>query len=285
MIMPNRMKDMTQTCSTQIEIVGLPAFRDNRLWCVRQGRSLVIVDPGDAAPVLNFLTEQVLQPLAVLLTHHHADHSGGVAGLLHCYPELPIFGPAAESITGVSCPLFGGERLTFFGFEWQVMALPGHTRGHLAYCLDVGGDEPLRLFSGDVLFGLGCGRLFEGSPSEMAASLATIGALPDDTEIYCAHEYTALNLPFAEMVQPDNDSLRQRAVDIRQRTARGASTLPLVLAEEKANNPFLRCTDAGLITQVRGYLGTRGIDDATIETRVLDPVSVFAALREWRNHF
>lgn len=285
------MEIIKQNIRADIDIVGLPAFRDNRLWCVRQGRSAVVVDPGDAGPVLDFLDRQALQPVAVLLTHHHADHVGGVARLAEAYPQLPVFGPAAESITGVSRPLAGGERLSLLGLEWRVMALAGHTRGHLAYCLDAAaagdaaGGGCRRLFSGDVLFGLGCGRLFEGSPAEMAASLAAIADLPDDTEIYCGHEYTALNLPFAEAVLRDNDALRRRAIVIRQQVARGESSLPLLLAEEKASNPFLRCTDRVVIDAVRRHLAGRGVDEASISATVGDPVSVFAALREWRNDF
>lgn len=276
---------MSQTFNAGFEIVGLPAFRDNRLWCVRQGQSVVLVDPGDAWSVLEFLGRQALQPVAVLLTHHHADHVGGVAELLQHYPDLPVYGPAVESITGVSRPLSGGESLSLLDLAWQVMALPGHTRGHLAYALDAGGGAPIRLFSGDVLFGLGCGRLFEGSPAEMAASLAAIAALPDETEIYCAHEYTALNLPFAEMVLPGNENLRQRAPGIRRAAASGESTLPLRLADEKAGNPFLRCTDSALIAVLGEYLLERGADRAALAGNLSDPVGVFAALREWRNHF
>ena len=271
--------------SAGFEIVGLPAFRDNRLWCVRRGQSVVLVDPGDAWPVLEFLGRQALQPVAVLLTHHHADHVGGVAELLRHYPELPVYGPAAESITGVSRPLLGGESLALLDVAWQVMALPGHTRGHLAYALNVGGGAPIRLFSGDVLFGLGCGRLFEGSPAEMAASLAAIAALPDETEIYCAHEYTALNLPFAETALPGNERLRQRAPDVRRAAASGESSLPLRLADEKACNPFLRCADSALIAVLGEHLREQGVDCAVLARRLSDPVGVFAALREWRNEF
>ena len=166
-----------------IEITGIPAFRDNRLWCVSRGREALVVDPGDAVPVQKHLELQGLTPVALLLTHQHAHHVGGVAALLQRYPGIPVFGPAAESITGVSLPLSGGETLSLLDAEWHVLALPGHTRGHLGFFLEAspaarqgevaGGAEPGRLFSGDVLFGLGCGRLFEGTAEQMAASLAT----------------------------------------------------------------------------------------------------------------
>lgn len=264
-----------------IEITGIPAFRDNRLWCVSRGSEALVVDPGDAVPVLQHLERQGLTLGALLLTHHHADHVGGVAALLQRYPGIPVFGPAAESITGVSRPLSGGETLSLLDREWRVLALPGHTRGHLGYCLEAAGDaaggEPARLFSGDVLFGLGCGRLFEGTPEQMAASLALIASLPDDTLIYCAHEYTALNLPFAERVLPDNAALRQRAINVRQAEAKQQSTLPLQLAEEKASNPFLRCDDPVVVAAAerQGRLAAPGL--------ACDPVAVFAILREWRN--
>lgn len=274
-----------------IEITGVPAFRDNRLWCISRGGEALVVDPGDAGPVLQHLETQGLTPVALLLTHHHADHVGGVAALCQRYPGIPVFGPAAESITGVSRPLSGGERLSLLGCEWRVLTLPGHTRGHLGYCLEAApaageAAEPLRLFSGDVLFGLGCGRLFEGTPEQMAASLATIAALPDDTLIYCAHEYTALNLPFAELVLPDNPALRRRAIAVRQAEANHQTTLPLRLAEEKASNPFLRCDDPVVIAAAQRRARQGGVAAAgQASVPAVDPVAVFAILREWRNQF
>jgi len=280
----------------EIEIYGLPAFRDNRLWCIRRGRSAVVIDPGDAAVVRRYLDANGLTLEALLLTHHHADHVGGVAELIECTPNLTVYGPAAESIAGVTRPLCGGETLQLLGATWSVLAAPGHTRGHLAYCLDEStGDraveqagsahsakhrQPLRLFSGDVLFGLGCGRLFEGSPEDMAGSLAAIAALPDDTQVFCAHEYTLLNLPFAQTVMPDNPALRQRAGEIFRRTDSGEGTLPLCLGEEKATNPFLRCADPRVVASAVARANSRS---AALSAD--DPVAVFACLREWRNQF
>lgn len=275
---------MKQSSEENFQIAGIPAFRDNRLWCVSRGGDALVVDPGDADPVLAHLEARGLHPVALLLTHHHPDHVGGVAALAARYPGIPVFGPVAESITGVSQPLCGGETLALLGAEWRVLAVPGHTRGHLAYCVELADDErrALRVFSGDVLFGLGCGRLFEGSAEQMAASLASIAALPDDTLVYCAHEYTALNLPFAETVLPDNAALRERAAGVRQAAARGQSTLPLRLDEEKASNPFLRCDDPAVIDAAAKRAAARGLSTAALAT---DRVAVFAILREWRNQF
>lgn len=274
------MNDNLKAGGEPLVVDGLPAFRDNRIWCIRRGDEAVIVDPGDARVAARHLAANTLRPVAVLLTHHHDDHVGGVEELAARWPGLPVFGPGAESITGVSNPLQGGETLTLLGAAWRVLAVPGHTRGHLAYLLDQSNGLPWRVFSGDVLFGLGCGRLFEGTAAQMAASLAALAALPDDTLIHCAHEYTALNLPFAEAVLPGNEALRRRAATIRQGVAAGQSTLPLRLAEEKATNPFLRCDDAVVLAALQAHL------DAPADAHAAaGPVAVFAALREWRNQF
>ena len=271
---------MSQNFDKDLEIIGLPAFRDNRIWCINKGREMIVVDPGDAGPVLDYIEAQGFQLSAVLLTHHHSDHIGGVEALCEKYPETTIYGPAAESITGISRPLSGGECLSLLGRDWHVMAVPGHTRGHLAYWLDGGGGRPCRLFCGDVLFGLGCGRLFEGTAEQMLASLNAIAVLPDDAAIYCAHEYTALNLPFAETVMPDNRALQVRAEEIRQAEMTGRSTLPFSLAEEKLTNPFLRCADPEVILAASKRARLRGVS-----LEAADQLAVFSTLREWRNHF
>lgn len=245
----------------------IPAFKDNYIWLLQRGRSAVVVDPGDAAPVLARLAADDLQLTGILLTHHHADHSGGVAELTARFP-VPVWAPAAESITGCTQPLAGGEEIVVLDTPVQVFAVPGHTRGHLAY---LAAD---RLFCGDTLFGLGCGRLFEGTPAQMAASLARLAALPATTWVHCAHEYTAMNLPFALAVDPDNPALRRRAQAIAAAQAAGEPTVPSTLGEELATNPFLRCGEAALITAAQGA-GATG----------RDPVAVFAALRQWRNDF
>lgn len=249
------------------EISPIPAFKDNYIWLLRQGRQAVVVDPGDASPVLDALQAEGLQLAGILITHHHADHQGGVAKLTARWP-CPVFAPGNESITGRTQPLSGGEVIEVLGCSVQVLALPGHTLGHLGYYV------PGALFCGDVLFGAGCGRLFEGTPAQMHASLARIAALPDETRIYCAHEYTAMNLPFAQAVEPENRQIAARLQKVRQMREAGLPTVPLCLGEEKATNPFLRCRESAVIDAA---MANAAVDRSEIE--------VFAALRRWRNVF
>jgi len=251
------------------EVIRIPAFKDNYIWLLRQGTSAVVVDPGDACPVLEVLEREGLTLSSILVTHHHADHQGGVAGLLARYPA-EVFGPASESITALTQPLQGGETicLAVLEAEFRVIAVPGHTLGHIAYygsgCL----------FCGDTLFGAGCGRLFEGTAAQMHDSLRQIAALPDDTAVYCAHEYTEANLRFALSVEPGNRRLRERVDAVAVARAKGLPTVPFSIALEKATNPFLRCREPELV--------------AAAQTRVAganNAVAVFAALREWKNNF
>ena len=247
----------------------IPAFKDNYIWLLRKGASAVVVDPGDADPVLKILDREKLVLDSILITHHHKDHQGGVARLLEFSPAQ-VFGPAQESITGRTHALRGGERiwLSSLGTTMQVIAVPGHTQGHLAYfghgCL----------FCGDTLFAGGCGRIFEGSPAQMHDSLVRLAALPDDTLIYCAHEYTEANLRFALAVEPGNRSLARRANEAAVLRAKGMATVPSTLAMEKATNPFLRCQVPEVLAAVRG----RG-------SQADDEVAVFTAIREWKNTF
>ena len=191
-------------------ITPIPAFKDNYIWLLSRGDAAFVVDPGDAAPVLAALGAKRLRLTGILITHHHADHQGGVAALVERFRPA-VFAPASESITGRSHPLSGGETLDVLGVAVTVMAVPGHTLGHLAYA------APGVLFCGDTLFGAGCGRLFEGTAEQMTASLAAIAALPDTTQVFCAHEYTAMNLPFALAVEPGNTVLRQRVAAVGAR--------------------------------------------------------------------
>ncbi|MDR2187430.1 MAG: hydroxyacylglutathione hydrolase [Azonexus sp.] len=247
------------------EISFIPAFKDNYIWLLRRDHQALVVDPGDAAPVLARLAEDGLTLAGILITHHHADHQGGVGELTAHHPA-PVFAPAGESITGRTAPLDGGERLTLLGQTLDVLAVPGHTAGHLAYLTDDG------LFCGDTLFGAGCGRLFEGTPAQMAASLDRLAALPPTTRIYCAHEYTAVNLRFATAVEPDNPAITARAAQVAAQRRANLPSVPSTLAEELATNPFLRCRQPAVIAAARQHGAT---DDS--------PVAVFAALRRWRS--
>ncbi len=251
------------------DVIRIPAFKDNYIWLLRKGAAAAVVDPGDARPVLELLERERLSLRSILITHHHADHQGGIAGLLAHYPAA-VFGPAAESITGISKPLRDGDRVQIAccDVDFQVIAVPGHTLGHIAYygagCL----------FCGDTLFAGGCGRLFEGSAAQMADSLARLAALPDDTAVYCAHEYTQANLRFALAVEPGTRRLQMRAQEVATARARAWSTVPSTIAVEKASNPFLRCGEPEVVAAAR-----RQVPAAA------DEVAVFAALREWKNRF
>lgn len=237
---------------------------------LRRGHHAAVVDPGDAGPVSACLAREGLELTAVLITHHHHDHTGGNLELAERW-GCPVIGPAAEAIPARTAAVSHGDRVTLprLGIEFAVLGVPGHTLGHVAY---YGVDM---LFCGDTLFAGGCGRLFEGSPAQMAGSLRALAALPDSTRVYCAHEYTLANLAFALHVDPDNAALRSRARRERERRAAGLPTLPSDLATEKATNPFLRTTAPTLIAAASRYAG-RGLDA---------PDAVFAALRAAKDGF
>ena len=253
-----------------LDIFPLPAFEDNYIWCLRRDRALAVVDPGDAAPVLRHLADSGARLAAILITHHHRDHTGGIAELIARHP-VPVFAPAAETVAGTTHPLQGGDRIELpgVGIDFEVLDFAGHTRGHLGYY------RPGTLFCGDTLFGCGCGRLFEGTAAQLHAALARIGALPPLTLIYSAHEYTASGIRFAQAVEADNPAVDARAGDVRKRLAAGLSTVPFTLAEELATSPFLRCRAPGVVAAAARRLGRAPADE----------LEVFATLRDWRDHF
>jgi hydroxyacylglutathione hydrolase len=252
-------------------VLHVPAFDDNYIWLL-QGASdtVAIVDPGDADAVVSALDARDLTPAAVLCTHHHWDHTGGNLALQERF-DLPIYGPASERIPGMTHPLHDGARVALPGFDLnlEVIAVPGHTAGHIAYY----GEQ--MLFCGDTLFSAGCGRLFEGTAAQMHASLSRLAALPDATRVYCAHEYTESNLRFALAVEPDNGDLLSRVGEVRALRGRGEPSLPSALATEKLTNPFLRCAEATVRDAVRNHAGREPESE----------VEIFAELRRWKDGF
>ena len=253
-----------------MQVHAVPAFQDNYLWVIAEGRRAAVVDPGDAAPVQRFLDANGLELAAILATHHHGDHVGGVATLAGRW-RCPVFGPAHDGVEGLDRKLREGDRIevTGVGIELGVLDVPGHTAGHIAY---VGSGA---VFCGDTLFACGCGRLFEGTPAQMAQSLAKLAALPRDTRVYCAHEYTMSNIRFAEAVEPHNRALAARKVRDAARRERGEPTVPSTIGEELDTNPFLRCDAPEVIASAQRHAGRR----------LAGPVEVFAAIRDWKNKF
>ena len=236
----------------------------------------VVVDPGDAAPVLQALEEQGLTLAAILVTHHHADHVGGVRAL-HQATDAQVFGPAREEVPAPFTPVMQGDQLDLLGQTVQVLDVPGHTAGHVAYFLPNAQPQPV-LFCGDTLFSGGCGRIFEGTPAQMLASLDRLAALPAATQVCCAHEYTLSNLQFALAVEPRNSDLRTYVAQCQQLRAKGSPTLPAQLGTELQINPFLRARHPDVRHAVAQHAGLSALEQT-------NDVAVFAALREWKNDF
>lgn len=255
-----------------MKLIPLPAFSDNYIWLLHDERHALVVDPGDAEPVLAALQEFKLELQAILVTHHHPDHTGGVAALRQA-TGAQVFGPQREAMPQPLTQLSDGARVQCLGLQFEVIDVPGHTAGHIAYYTS-GADQAPILFSGDTLFSGGCGRLFEGTPAQMLVSLKRLSALPDDTRVCCAHEYTLSNLKFACSVEPGNAALQAYFVSVRELRSANQPSLPSALFLERQINPFLRTQHAAVIQAVRAR-------DASAD----DEVSVFAALRQWKNQF
>lgn len=263
-----------------MNLIALPAFSDNYIWMLHNGVDAVVIDPGDSAPVLAALDRLQLKLAAILLTHHHDDHIGGVPALL-ARLQGPVYGPALEVIPDPCTRVRGGDSIQALGLEFRVIDVPGHTSGHIAYfhppkpgaTAGADTDAPL-LFCGDTLFVGGCGRLFEGTPLQMHHSLQTLAALPGDTLVCCAHEYTLSNLKFARAVEPDNAELASHTLRCEQQRVAGQPTVPGRISSELATNPFLRCNAPAVIATARQH-----------GARSEQPVEVFTALRLWKNDF
>lgn len=249
-----------------LHIIPIPVFEDNYIWLLHNNRYAVVIDPGDAAPVIAMLEKLNLILSAVLITHHHHDHIGGVPSLL-AYKAVPVYAPSYETFHFAHMKLVEGDNIELaeIAQSFRVMWLPGHTLGHIAY---VNNDY---LFSGDVLFGAGCGRLFEGTPAQMLKSLNRLKMLPANTQVFCTHEYTAKNITFALSLEPDNAYLQARAVAVQQLRKSKQATLPSNIALELNTNPFLRCNQA---TIIKNSFANKQ-----------DELSVFTAIRSLRNHY
>lgn len=265
---------------SMLTISAIPAFSDNYIWCLSdasRGKAL-IVDPGQAQPVLDHLAEHHLTLDTILVTHHHPDHVGGVKELQSAFPDCRVTGPADSPFQGSTNKVHPGDEVIWEDITFQVLGVPGHTLDHIAYFTDVEVDGRPVLFCGDTLFVCGCGRLFEGSPAQMRQSLQTLRALPGRTAVYCAHEYTLANLRFARNWLPEDQRLKE--FEEQCQTARKAEqpTVPSVLADERRLNPFLRWDDPAVIDAARSYCASRGLpadsDDA-----------IFAAIRHGKDNF
>ena len=258
-------------------LTPLPAFDDNYLWLLDNGREALVVDPGDAGPVAAALDARGLTLAGILLTHHHGDHVGGVQALR---PRLqgPVYGPAHEKLPEPVQRLSGGDVVELLGLRFAVMDVPGHTAGHIAYFAPQAGAGGPLLFCGDTLFSGGCGRVFEGTPAQMHASLQSLAALPPDTRVCCAHEYTLSNLRFAREVDPANAALADYAAHCEAERAASRPTLPARLGTELRINPFLRCAEPALLAAARRHAPLKLPAGPS-------PVDVFATLREWKNTF
>jgi hydroxyacylglutathione hydrolase len=251
----------------------LPAFSDNYIWTLRTGTRALVVDPGEASGVMAWLDREGLQLDTILITHHHADHTGGVTELREA-TGARVIGPALETVPEPLQRVRGGDTVHALDIDFLVIDVPGHTSGHVAFFAPALGGEPL-LFCGDTLFSGGCGRLFEGTPAQMLKSLGRLAELPDNTRVCCTHEYTLSNLRFARVVEPKNSVLEQHQQQCEALRARDLPTLPSSMGLEKQINPFLRTQQ----TAVQQAAAARDPEAPR------DEVSVFATLREWKNVF
>jgi len=259
-----------------INIIQVPAFDDNYLWLLHRQNSqrAYAVDPGDAQAINQALTQHRLELAGILLTHHHWDHTNGVAEL-RAQHKVPVYGPKSEKIQGVSHALEDQQTLNLEdGIAASILAVPGHTLDHIAYLIDDPQQAPV-LFCGDTLFSAGCGRMFEGTPEQMHRSLSTLGSLSKDTQVFCAHEYTLANLAFAAAVEPSNTDIIARTQEVQSLRQQGLSSIPTNIAIERLTNPFLRCKHADVISAATKH-GSLKHPNTT---------KIFAELRLWKDNF
>ena len=251
-----------------MNLISIPAFQDNYIWVLSDDTNhCAIVDPGEAAPVLQAIEENQWQPEAIMLTHHHHDHVGGVAEICAKFPHLVVYGPAETQNKGATRVVEDGEKILILGSEFSVIATPGHTLGHISFF-----SFPY-LFCGDTMFSGGCGRLFEGTPAHMYQSFQKINALPDDTLICCAHEYTLANMKFSRHILPHDQAIQDYYHKVNELRAKNQKTLPVTLKNERKINLFLRTDDNDLIDKINE------------ETNMQQPEACFAWLRAKKDNF
>ena len=255
-----------------MNLTALPAFSDNYIWMLDDGHRAIVVDPGESGPVIAALDARRLELAAILVTHHHADHVGGVDALRSRLTG-PVFGPAHEKVPQPCIGLEEGQTCEALGLRFEVIDVPAHTAGHIAFFNRTGAGDPI-VFCGDTLFSAGCGKLFEGTAAQMFNSLGKLGALPDATRVCCGHEYTMSNLKFAEAVEPGNHDVARHVDACRALRAEGKPTLPSVIERERRINPFMRCAEPAVIEAALAH----GADSQ-------NGASVLAALRTWKNEF
>lgn len=255
----------------KITITPIPAFTDNYIWCIQNGNRCWVVDPGDGAKVIDFCDKQALNLAGILITHHHHDHTGGIKELLNKFGSIPVIGPSYGNIQHLTRKVALGETVNLpdFGVTLEVLEVPGHTLDHIAFV----GDG--YLFCGDTLFSVGCGRLFEGTPKQMLASLQKLMQLPEQTVVYCTHEYTLANIKFAVEVEPKNKALHDYQEWAQQQRKKGLPTLPTTIKQQKAINPFLRAQQDEIKHNAEQYVGTQ----------LPSEEAVFAAVRQWKDNF
>lgn len=255
-----------------MNLTAVPAFNDNYIWMIDDGRSAIVVDPGEAGPVHAVLDARRLALADILVTHHHADHCGGVDDL-RSRLQGSVFGPAHETVPQPCQPRNEGDVVEAMGLRFEVIDVPGHTSGHIAFFNREGAGEPI-VFCGDTLFSAGCGKLFEGTPAQMHESLTKLAALPDATRVCCGHEYTLSNLKFAHAVEPGNTEIANHIERCKALRAQGKPTLPSPIGRERRINPFLRTAEPDVIAAARahGAAASSGSE-------------VLAAIRSWKNEF
>ena len=266
--------------NTLLQVWPIPAFDDNYIWCIHDGHSALAVDPGDASPVADYLLQNQLTLTGILITHHHADHTGGILELLDRFgATIPVYGPVGDNIPGRTVVAMQDDKIEIAvpRISLKVLEVPGHTLSHIAYFANMQANvvEPM-LFCGDTLFASGCGRLFEGTPTQMTQSLAKFAVLPKNTLVFCTHEYTLSNIRFALAVEPNNPNLLAWAEEAKALRAQNLPTLPTTIGQELQVNPFMRCDQADVIAMAKEVSG---------EADLPAPAHVLAVIRAWKDRF